>query len=70
MEEFDNMVAFSSSDRSSTECTAPSSSAHVQLDDVTRTLDPAKCQGRVPSARWHGDGDGEVISVGLRLSTT
>ena len=49
---------------------APPSSAHVQLDDVPRTLDPAKCQGRVPSARQRGDGDGEVIRAGLRLSTT
>ena len=46
------------------------STAHVQLDDVPRTLDPAKCRGRVPSARRHGDGDGEVIRAGLRLSTT
>ena len=30
---------------------APPSSAHVQLDDVPRTLDPAKCRGRVPSPR-------------------
>ena len=34
----------------STERTAPPSSAHVQLGDVPRTLDSAKCQGRVPSA--------------------
>ena len=44
--------------------------AHVQLDDVPRTLDPAKCRGRVPLAQRHGDGDGEVICVGLHLSTT
>ena len=54
----------------STERTAPLSSAHVQLDDVPRNLDPAKCRGRAPSARWHGDVDGEVIRAGLRLSTT
>ena len=48
----------------------PPSSAHVQLDDVPRTLDPAKCRGRVLLARWRGDGDGEVIRAGLRLSTT
>ena len=54
----------------SAERTAPPSSAHFQLDDVPRTLDPAKCQGRVPSAQWPGDGDGEVIRAGLRLSTT
>ena len=50
----------------STECTTPPSSTHVQLDDVPRTLDPAKCLGRVSSARWHGD----VIRAGFRLSTT
>ena len=49
---------------------APPSSAHVQLDDVPRTLDPAEGRGRVPSARRHGDGDGGVIRAGLRLSTT
>ena len=48
----------------------PPSSAHVQLDDVPRTLDPAKCQGRVSSARRRGDGAGDVIHTGLRLSTT
>ena len=51
------------------ERTAPPSSAHVQLDDVPRTLDPAKCRGRVLLARRRGDGDGEVIRAGLRLST-
>ena len=54
----------------STERTAPPSSAHVQLDDVPRTFDPAEGRGRVPSARWRGDGDGDVIHVGLRLRTT
>ena len=54
----------------STECTTPLRSAHVHLDDVPRTLDPAKCRGRVSSARRPGDGDGEVICAGLRLSTT
>ena len=49
---------------------APLSSAHIQLDDIPRTLDPAKYRGRVPSARRRGDGDGEVIRAGLRLSTT
>ena len=29
----------------------------VHLDDVPRALDLAKCQGRVPSARWRGDDD-------------
>ena len=50
--------------------TAPPSSAHVQPDDAPRTLDLAKCRGRVPSARRRGEGEGEVIRVGLRLSTT
>ena len=45
-------------------------STHVQLDDVPRTLEPAEGRGRVPSARWRGDGDGDVIRAGLRLSTT
>ena len=34
----------------STERTAPPSSAHVQLGDVPRTLDPAECRGRASSA--------------------
>ena len=55
---------------SSTERTIPPSYAHVQLDDVSRTLYPAKCRGRVPSAQRRGDGDGEVIRAGLRLNTT
>ena len=29
----------------STECTAPPRSAHVQLDDVPRTLDPVEAKG-------------------------
>ena len=35
----------------STERTAPPRSAHVQLDDVPQTLDPAMSRGRVPSTR-------------------
>ena len=34
----------------STERTAPPCSAHVQLDDVPRTLDPVEGRGKVPSA--------------------
>ena len=51
---------------------APPSSAHIQLDDVPRTLDPTKCRGRVALAqrRSDGEGDGEVIRAGLRLSIT
>ena len=33
-----------------TERTAHPSSAHVQLDDVPRALDPVEGRGRVPSA--------------------
>ena len=54
----------------STERTAPPCFAHVQLDDVPRTLDPIEGRGRVPLARRCGDGDGDVIRAGLRLSTT
>ena len=35
----------------STERTGPPRSAHVQLDDVPRALDPVEGRGRVPSAR-------------------
>ena len=54
----------------STEHTAPPSSAHVQLDDVPRTLDPSEGRGRVSSARRRDDGDDEATDAGLRLSTT
>ena len=55
---------------SSTDHMAPLCLAHIQLDDVPRTLDPTKCRGTVSSARRHGDGDGDVNRAGLRLSTT
>ena len=54
----------------STESTTPPRSAHVRLDDVPRTLDPAKCRGRASSTRCHDDGDDEATIAGLRLSTT
>ena len=54
----------------STESMAPPRSAHVQLGDVPRTLDPAACRGRASSARRRDDGDDEVTDAGLRLSTT
>ena len=54
----------------STEHTAPPCSAHVQLDDVPRALDLVESRGRVSIARRHGEGDGDVIRAGLRLSTT
>ena len=54
----------------STERTTPPRSAHVQLDDVPRALDPVEGQGRVPSARWHADGVDDVTSAGLHISTT
>ena len=53
----------------STEDMAPPQSAHVQLGDVPRTLEPTECRGRVSSARQRDDGDDEVIGTGLRLST-
>ena len=49
--------------------TSPPRSAHVQLGDVPRTLDPAECRGRVSSARRRDDGDDEATGTGLRLST-
>ena len=49
---------------------APSCSAHVQLDDVPQTLDLVEGRGRVPSAQRRDYGDGDVIRVGLHLSTT
>ena len=54
----------------STERTSPPCLAHVQLDDVPRALDPVEGRGRVPTARRRGDGVGDVIHAGLRLSTT
>ena len=53
----------------STEHTAPPSSAHVQLDDVPRTHDPAEYRARVPSARRRDDGDDVATDAGLRLSS-
>ena len=46
----------------STERTTPPSSAHVQLDDVPRTHDPAECRGRASSTRRRDDGDDVVIT--------
>ena len=54
----------------STEGTAPPRSAHVQLGDVPRTLEPAEWRGRASSAQRRDDGDDEVTDAGLRLSTT
>ena len=48
-------------DRSSTEGTTPPRSAHVQLDDVSRTHDPVELRARVPSARRHDDNVDEAI---------
>ena len=53
----------------STEHTAPPRSAHVQLDDVPRALDPVERHERVSPARRRGDGDDEATGTGLRLST-
>ena len=52
-----------------TERTAPPRSAHVQLDDVPRTLELVEGRGRVPLARRCGDDVDDVICVGLRLSS-
>ena len=53
----------------STERTQPPHSAHVQLDDVPRALDPVELHGRVSSARQRGDGYDVFTGAGLRLST-
>ena len=50
--------------------TAPPCSAHIQLDDVPRTLDRTEGQGRVLLARRRDDGVDDVIRAGLRLGTT
>ena len=34
-----------------TECTTPPCSAHVQLDDVPRTLDPVEVEGELVSTK-------------------
>ena len=52
----------------STERMAPSRSAHVQLDDVPRALDPVEDEGELHQRR--GDSDDEATGAGLRLSTT
>ena len=54
----------------STERTAPLCSAHVQHDDIPQPLDPVEGRGRVPLAQRRGNGVGDVIRAGLRLSTT
>ena len=54
----------------STERTTPPCSAHVQHDDIPRTLDAAEGRGRVPLAWQRGDGYGDVIRAGLHLRTT
>ena len=48
--------------RSSTERTAPPRSAHVQLGDVPRTLDPAEAEGEF---RQHAG----VMTVMMKLPT-
>ena len=52
------------------ERTAPPCSADVQLGDVPRTHNPAKCRGRASSARRRDDGDDEAIGAGIHLNTT
>ena len=55
-------------DRSSTEDTAPSRFAHVQLSDVPRTHDLVELRGRASSARRRDDGDDVATGIGLHLS--
>ena len=73
-ERYDNavdvVVRLHDSTDPSTEDTTPPRSAHVQLGDIPRTLDPAECRGRASSARRCDDGDDEAIGARLRLSTT
>ena len=47
----------------------PSRSAHVQLDDVPRALDPVQLHGRVSSAQRRGEGYDVITGVGLLLSS-
>ena len=59
----------------STERTTPPSSAHVRDGRRLLLIDPARGKERLrkkapPAARRRGDGYGEVIRVGLHLSTT
>ena len=49
----------------STERMTPPSSAHVQLDDVPRTHDPAELRGRVSSARRRGEDDDVLLTEGF-----
>ena len=51
----------------STERTTPPCSAHVQLNDVPRTLDLVEGRGIVPSARRCGDGVDDVIRAGSTM---
>ena len=56
-------------DDPSTERMAHPCSAHIQLDDVPRALDPVERHGRVSSARRRDDGDDDATDAGLHLST-
>ena len=53
----------------STESTTLPRSAHIQLGDIPRTLNPAECRGRASSARRRDDGDDDATGTGLLLST-
>ena len=65
----DIVVCFHDPTDPSTERTAPSISAHVQLHDVAQTHDPAELHGRFPSARRRDDSEDNDTDAGLRLST-
>ena len=54
----------------STERTAPSRSAHVQLGDVPRTLDPVEVEGEFHQHDSVATVMMKFTGVGLRLSTT
>ena len=61
----DVVVRFNNLIDPSTERTAPLSSAHVQLDDVPRTLIQQSFTGEF----CQHDGDDDATDAGLRLST-
>ena len=61
----DVLVRFHDLTNSSTERTAPPSSAHVQLGDVLRTHNPVELQGRASSARRRGDDDDVLPAQGF-----
>ena len=47
----------------STESMTPPRSAHIRIDDVPQTHDPAECRGRASPARRRDDGDDEATGA-------